>query len=45
MIIQIYAFTDPKTAKAAVNLGVNNIGFVAGKNNIVPGELSFKESR
>ena len=45
MIIQIYAFTDPKTTKAAVNLGVNNIGFVAGKYNVVPGELSFKEAR
>jgi phosphoribosylanthranilate isomerase len=45
MIIQIYAFTDPKTAVAAVNLGVDNIGFVAGRYSIVPGELSFSEAR
>ena len=45
MIIQIYAFTDPKTATAAVDLGVNNIGFVAGRYGIVPGELSFSEAR
>jgi len=45
MIIQIYAFTDPETAVAAVDLGVNNIGFVAGRYGIVPGELSFSEAR
>ncbi len=45
MIIQIYAFTDPETAVAAVNLGVDNIGFVAGRYGIVPGELSFHEAR
>ena len=44
MIIQIYAFTDPETAVAAVNLGVNHIGFVAGKYDQVPAELSFKEA-
>jgi phosphoribosylanthranilate isomerase len=44
MIIQIYAFTDPKTAVAAVNLGVNHIGFIAGKYNVVPAELSFNEA-
>jgi len=45
MIIQIYAFTDPETAAEAVDLGVNNIGFVAGRYGIVPGELSFSEAR
>jgi len=45
MIIQIYAFTDPKTAVAAVNMGVNHIGFVAGKYNVVPAELTFEEAR
>lgn len=45
MIIQIYAFTDPETAAEAVELGVNNIGFVAGRYGIVPGELSFSEAR
>jgi len=44
VIIQIYAFTDPETATAAVNLGVDQIGFVAGKYGIVQGELSFKEA-
>ena len=44
MIIQIYAFTDPETAVAAVNLGVNHIGFVVGKYDEVPAELSFKEA-
>ena len=41
MIIQIYAFTDPKTAVAAIELGVDNVGFVAGKYDLVFGELSF----
>lgn len=45
MNIQIYAFTDPKTALAAVNLGVNHIGFVAGKYDVVPAELSFEQAR
>jgi len=45
MIIQIYAFTDAETAVAAVELGVNNIGFVAGRYGIVHGELSFSEAR
>lgn len=45
MIIQIYAFTDPKTAVSAVNLGVDHIGFVAGKYNEVPAELSFEQAR
>lgn len=45
MIIQIYAFTDPDTAVNAVKLGVNNIGFVAGRYGAVPAELSFTEAR
>lgn len=45
MNIQIYAFTDPKTAVAAVKLGVNHIGFVAGKYEEVPAELSFEQAR
>lgn len=44
MIIQVYAFIDPKTAVEAVKLGVNHIGFVAGKYDVVPGELSFEEA-
>ena len=45
MIIQIYAFTDLKTAVEAVNLGVNHIGLIAGKYDEVPAELSFDEAR
>lgn len=42
MIIQIYAFTDVKTALEAAQLGVDHIGFVAGKYDEVPAELSFE---
>jgi phosphoribosylanthranilate isomerase len=45
MIIQIYAFTDPKTAAAAADMGVNHIGFVAGKYHVVPAELTFNEAQ
>jgi phosphoribosylanthranilate isomerase len=45
MIIQIYAFTDVATALEAAKLGVNHIGFVAGKYGEVPAELTFKEAR
>lgn len=45
MIIQIYAFTRVKEAVAAVNLGVDNIGFVAGLYDMVYGELSFADAR
>jgi phosphoribosylanthranilate isomerase len=45
MLIQIYAFSDPETAVAAVNLGVDNIGFIAGKYGLVHAELSFAEGR
>jgi phosphoribosylanthranilate isomerase len=45
MIIQIYAFTDPKEAAAAVETGVDNIGFIAGKYGEVFAELTFDESR
>jgi len=44
MIIQIYAFTDVKTALEAAQLGVNHIGFVAGKYDEVPAELSFEKA-
>jgi phosphoribosylanthranilate isomerase len=44
MIIQIYAFTKVKEAIAAVNLGVNNVGFVAGLYDMVFGELSFADA-
>jgi phosphoribosylanthranilate isomerase len=45
MIIQIYAFTDPKEARAAALLGVDQIGFVAGDYGLVPAELSFAQAR
>lgn len=45
MIVQIYAFTRIDQALAAVELGVDHIGFVAGDYGLVPGELSFKEAR
>ncbi|WP_322806809.1 phosphoribosylanthranilate isomerase [Thermanaerothrix sp.] len=45
MIIQIYAFTRLSDALSAVALGVNHIGFVAGRYGIVHGELDFVEAR
>ncbi|MDT8899365.1 phosphoribosylanthranilate isomerase [Thermanaerothrix sp. 4228-RoL] len=45
MIIQIYAFTRLADALATVELGVDHIGFVAGRYGIVHGELDFKEAR
>lgn len=45
MIVQIYAFTRIEQALAAVELGVDHIGFVAGDYGLVPGELSFKQAR
>jgi phosphoribosylanthranilate isomerase len=45
MIIQIYAFTKPEEAAAAAQMGVDQIGFVAGKYGLVPGELTFDEAR
>jgi phosphoribosylanthranilate isomerase len=45
MLIQIYAFTDVKTAVEAVEMGVNHVGFVAGKYDEVPAELTLKEAR
>ena len=45
MIIQIYAFTDAKTAVEAVEIGVDHVGFVAGKYDQVPAELTLKEAR
>jgi phosphoribosylanthranilate isomerase len=45
MIVQIYAFTKPEEAAAAARMGVDQIGFVAGKYGLVPGELTFEEAR
>lgn len=45
MIIQIYAFTVVREAVEAARLGVDQIGFVAGRYDLVPGELSFNEAR
>ncbi len=45
MIIQIYAFTRLSDALTAVDLGVNHIGFVAGRYGLVHGELDFSEAR
>lgn len=45
MIIQIYAFTDPDQAVSAATLGVDHIGFVAGRYGLVPGELTFEEAK
>ncbi len=45
MKIQIYAFTIPEEAAAAAEMGVDQIGFVAGRYQQVPGELSFAEAR
>ena len=44
-IIQIYAFTSISDALKAVELGVDQVGFVAGKYGQVFGELSFAEGR
>jgi phosphoribosylanthranilate isomerase len=43
VIIQVYAFTSVNDALAAVEIGVDHIGFVVGDYGLVPGELSFKE--
>jgi len=45
MIIQIYAFTEVREAVEAARMGVDQIGFVAGRYDLVPGELSFTEAR
>ena len=45
MIIQIYAFTVIEEAVRAAELGVDHVGFVAGRYDLVPGELSFSEAR
>jgi len=45
MVIQIYAFTKINEAVAAVEMGVDNIGFIAGKYDRVYAELSFEEAR
>ena len=45
MIVQIYAFTHLEDVQTALTLGVDHLGFVAGKYDLVPGELSFAEAR
>lgn len=45
MIVQIYAFTRVDQALQAAEMGVDQIGFVAGKYGIVHGELTFPEAR
>lgn len=44
-VIQIYAFTHIEPAQAAAQMGVDHIGFVAGRYGVVHGELSFDEAR
>ncbi len=45
MIVQIYAFTRVDQVIAAVELGVDHIGFVVGEYGLVHGELSFATAR
>ncbi len=45
MLIQIYAFTKIDEAVAAAEMGVDQIGFVAGDYGLVHGELSFAAAR
>jgi phosphoribosylanthranilate isomerase len=45
MLIQIYAFTKIDEAVAAAEMGVDQIGFVAGQYGLVHGELSFAAAR
>jgi len=45
VIIQVYAFTRIEQALTAAEIGVDYIGFIAGKYDLVPGELSFAEAR
>ena len=45
MIVQIYAVTSVDDALKMVELGVDNIGFVAGDYGEVYGELTFREAR
>lgn len=44
MIVQIYAFTKVDQALKATAMGVNHIGFVAGRYGQVHGELSLDEA-
>ncbi len=44
MIVQIYAFTNPKDAVEAAKIGVDHVGFVAGDYGQVCGELSLSEA-
>lgn len=44
-VIQIYAFTRPEEAAAAAEMGVQQVGFVAGRYGLVHGELDFAAAR
>lgn len=44
IVIQIYAFTDVRAALQAVELGVDQLGLVAGDYGIVNAELSFERA-
>ncbi|MEA4812544.1 MAG: phosphoribosylanthranilate isomerase [Anaerolineaceae bacterium] len=44
MIIQIYSLTDIDDAVQCAEMGVDQIGFVAGKYGIAPAELDFAEA-
>lgn len=43
-MIQIYAFTEVREAVAALELGVDQLGFVAGDYDIVHGELTIERA-
>lgn len=45
MIVQVYAFTRIDQAQQAARMGVDHIGFIAGRYGLVHGELSFQQAR
>jgi phosphoribosylanthranilate isomerase len=45
VIIQIYAFTNIDQALQAAQWGVDHIGFIAGRKDLVHGELTLVEAR
>jgi phosphoribosylanthranilate isomerase len=45
VIIQVYAFTRIDQAIQAAQMGVDHIGFIAGRYGLVHGELAFDEAR
>jgi phosphoribosylanthranilate isomerase len=44
MIIQVYAFTQVDQALAAAEMGVDQVGFIAGDYGQVPAELSYAQA-